>query len=311
MTSRPLQFAHKPGGTRNLRGVALTALKRFSSDRCTTLAASIGFYSAFSLAPTLLIVLTVAGWFFGESAASGRLFAQVRDVMGKDAAMAMQTIVEHAHRASGGGLAALVSTGLLIVGASATFSSLNTALDVVFSARQRSGMAGLALLVRARLISVGLVLGVGFLLVVSLVLDAAIAYVEHRILGDSPLAVAAQIAQTVFGLLVLWAAFAALLRWLPDTRVRWTQALSGAAVSAVLFTVGRRLFGIYLAYAGTANSFGAAGSLAVLMMWLYFSAAVFLLGAEIAAAMGERRDPRDDRRNAKKPPGKVTGSASG
>jgi membrane protein len=292
-----------------LRGVALTALKRFSSDRCTTLAASIGFYSAFSLAPTLLIVLTVAGWFFGESAASGRLFAQVRDVMGKDAAMAMQTIVEHAHRASGGGLAALVSTGLLIVGASATFSSLNTALDVVFSARQRSGMAGLALLVRARLISVGLVLGVGFLLVVSLVLDAAIAYVGHRILGDSPLAVAAQIAQTVFGLLVLWAAFAALLRWLPDTRVRWTQALSGAAVSAVLFTVGRRLFGIYLAYAGTANSFGAAGSLAVLMMWLYFSAAVFLLGAEIAAAMGERRDPRDDRRNAKKPPGKVTGSA--
>jgi membrane protein len=311
MTSRPLQFAHKPGGTRNLRGVVLTALKRFSSDRCTTLAASIGFYSAFSLAPTLLIVLTVAGWFFGESAASGRLFAQVRDVMGKDAAMAMQTIVEHAHRASGGGLAALVSTGLLIVGASATFSSLNTALDVVFSARQRSGMAGLALLVRARLISVGLVLGVGFLLVVSLVLDAAIAYVGHRILGDSPLAVAAQIAQTVFGLLVLWAAFAALLRWLPDTRVRWTQALSGAAVSAVLFTVGRRLFGIYLAYAGTANSFGAAGSLAVLMMWLYFSAAVFLLGAEIAAAMGERRDPRDDRRNAKKPPGKVTGSAHG
>ncbi|ORC51762.1 YihY/virulence factor BrkB family protein [Paraburkholderia terricola] len=309
MTSRPLQLAHKPGGTRNLRGVVLTALKRFSSDRCTTLAASIGFYSAFSLAPTLLIVLTVAGWFFGESAASGRLFAQVRDVMGKDAAMAMQTIVEHAHRASGGGLAALVSTGLLIVGASATFSSLNTALDVVFSARQRSGMAGLALLVRARLISVGLVLGVGFLLVVSLVLDAAIAYVGHRILGDSPLAVAAQIAQTVFGLLVLWAAFAALLRWLPDTRVRWTQALSGAAVSAVLFTVGRRLFGIYLAYAGTANSFGAAGSLAVLMMWLYFSAAVFLLGAEIAAAMGERRDPRDDRQNAKKPPGKVTGSA--
>src|ERR1044072_891006 len=130
MTSRPLQFAHKPGGTRNLRGVALTALKRFSSDRCTTLAASIGFYSAFSLAPTLLIVLTVAGWFFGESAASGRLFAQVRDVMGKDAAMAMQTIVEHAHRASGGGLAALVSTGPLIVGRSGTFSSLDTGFAV-------------------------------------------------------------------------------------------------------------------------------------------------------------------------------------
>jgi membrane protein len=266
-------------------GVVMAAVRQFFADRCTTLSASIGFYSAFSLAPTLLIVLTVAGWFLGETAARGKLFAQVHDILGNDAAGAMQAVVENAHRASGGGLAAVLSTVLLMIGASATFSSLNTALDVVFAAKPKAGVAGLALLVRARLISFGLVLGVGFLLVVSLVLDAAISYVGHQVFGDSPLVMAAQITQSVFGIVVLSAAFTAMLRWLPDAHVPFRHAMTGAIVSAVLFTLGRRLFGLYLAHAGTANSYGAAGSLAVLMMWLYFSAAVFLLGAEIAAAM--------------------------
>jgi membrane protein len=141
-----------------------------------------------------------------------------------------------------------------------------------------------------RLISFGLVLGVGFLLVVSLVLDTAIIYLGQRVFGESPLVIAAQVAQTVFGIVVLSAAFTAMLRWLPDAHVPLRHAMTGAIVSAVLFTVGRRLFGLYLAHAGTANSFGAAGSLAVLMMWLYFSAAVFLLGAEIAAAMDDKHE---------------------
>ncbi|QQC65967.1 YihY/virulence factor BrkB family protein [Paraburkholderia ginsengisoli] len=279
----------------NVSGVAVTAVRQFIADRCTTLSASIGFYAAFSLAPTLLIVLTVAGWFFGETAARGKLFAQVHDILGTEAAGAMQAVVENAHHASGGGLAAVLSTLLLVVGASATFSSLNTALDVIFAAKPQSGVAGLALIVRARLISFGLVLGVGFLLVVSLVLDTAITYVGQRIFGESPLVIAAQIAQTVLGIIVLSAAFTAMLRWLPDVHVPFRHALAGGIVSAVFFTVGRRLFGLYLAHAGTANSFGAAGSLAVLMMWLYFSAAVFLLGAEIAAAMDKNHQKPADK----------------
>ncbi|NMM01897.1 YihY/virulence factor BrkB family protein [Paraburkholderia sp. RP-4-7] len=288
--SEPTQdHAARHGHTVNIAGVVITAVRQFLADRCTTLSASIGFYSAFSLAPTLLMVLTVAGWFFGETAARGKLFAQVHDILGNDAAGAMQAVVENAHRASGGGLAAVLSTLLLVIGASATFSSLNTALDVVFATKPKAGVAGLTLLVRARLISFALVLGVGFLLVVSLVLDAAITYIGHQVFGESPLVMAAQIAQAVIGIVVLSAAFTAMLRWLPDAHVPLRHAMTGAIVSAVLFTVGRRLFGLYLAHAGTANSFGAAGSLAVLMMWLYFSAAVFLLGAEIAAAMDSER----------------------
>nr|WP_309249484.1 YihY/virulence factor BrkB family protein [Paraburkholderia sp. CNPSo 3272] len=262
-----------------------TAISKFSEDRCSMLGASIGFFSAFSLAPTLLIVLAVAGWFFGADAAKGRLFEQVKGVLGNDAASAMQSLVEHAHRASGSGVAAALSVVLVVVGASATFSSLNTALDVVFAAESPKGIAGLTLLLRARLVSFGMVMGLGFLLVVSLVLDAAIQFAGHAVFGDSVLVVVAVAGESLFGLVILAMGFAALIKWLPDIKVHFRHALVGGVTASVLFTAGRHLFGFYLARAGTANSFGAAGSLAVLMMWLYFSALVFLFGSEITASI--------------------------
>jgi membrane protein len=262
---------------------------RFSSDRCMTLGASIAFYSAFSLAPTLLIVLGVAGWFFGADAARGELFAHMKGILGSDAAAAMQDIVSHARYAEGKGVAAVISVLLLVVGASATFTSLNTALDVVFDAERKSGIEGFALLLRARLMSFGLAMGLGFLMVVSLVLDAAIQFAGHAIFGDKPVVVFALVLQSILAFVALTAGFAALIKWLPDVSVRFRHALAGAALAAVLFTAGRYLFGFYLSHAGTANAFGAAGSLAVLMMWLYFCALVFLLGAETTAAIRRNR----------------------
>jgi membrane protein len=264
---------------------------QFLAHRCTTLGASIAFYSAFSLAPTLLIVLAVAGWFFGKDAARGELFAQMKGVLGNDAAAAMQDIVGHAHYAGGSGVAAALSVVLLVAGASATFTSLNTALDIVFEAESKSGIAGIALLLRARLMSFGLVMGLGFLMVVSLVLDAAIQFAGRAIFGNSPVVLFALVLQSVAALLILTAGFAALIKWLPDAPVKFRHAFAGALVAAILFTVGRYVFGFYLSHAGTANEFGAAGSLAVLMMWLYFSALVFLLGAETAAAIQRRHEP--------------------
>jgi membrane protein len=272
--------------------VARGAVTGFLSDRCTTLGASIAFYSAFSLAPTLLIVLAVVGWFFGKDAAQGRLFEQIKGITGPEAAGAMQAMVEHAHHSSGSGIAAAMSVVLLLVGASATFSSLNTALDIVFKVESRKGISGLALLLRARLVSFSLVMGFGFLLAVSLVLDTAIQTVGHAVLGTITLTVVAAVAQTIFGLVVMTAGFGALIKWLPDVHVRFKNALAGGAVAAVLFSVGRHLFGLYLTHAGTAGSFGAAGSLAVLMMWLYFSAAVFLFGAEVTAILEPSRQPK-------------------
>jgi len=155
----------------------------------------------------------------------------------------MQAMVEHAHHSSGSGIAAAVSLVLLLIGASATFSSLNTALDIVFKVESRKGISGLALLLRARLVSFGLVMGFGFLLVVSLVLDTAIQTVGHAVLSNITMTVVAAVAQTIFGLVVMTAGFGALIKWLPDVNVRFKTALVGGAVAAVLFSVGRHLFG--------------------------------------------------------------------
>ncbi|WP_423394814.1 YihY/virulence factor BrkB family protein [Burkholderia sp. LMG 21824] len=266
---------------------ALTAFKRFSSDRCSAMAAGIAFFSAFSLAPMLVMVIAVAGWFYGDDAARGQVFEQAHQLIGDDAAASIQTIVQNAHRAGErGGLATLISFAALAIGASATFASLSAALSVIWPATENrwSSMLGL---VRVRLISFGLVLGVAFLLIVSLVLDTAITFVGTWLLGNSPYVVVTNVVQFFVGIAVLAAAFAALMKFLPDARVAWRDAAVGGVVSAILFSGGKKLFALYLAHAGTASAFGAAGSFAVLLMWLYFSAIVLLLGAEFAAARGD------------------------
>ncbi|WP_244849528.1 YihY/virulence factor BrkB family protein [Caballeronia sp. SL2Y3] len=270
---------------------ALGALKQFSEDRCAAMAASIAFYSAFSLAPTLVMVIAVAGWVFGPEAARGQLFHQVNGLIGDQAAAGVQSIVENAHRSGGTGIAAIISFVLLAVGASATFSSLNTALNIVWplTGEQRSSVLAM---VRVRLVSFGLVLGVAFLLIVSLVLDTAIQAVGLWLWGDSPFVVIGDVVQLVVGLAILSVAFGALLKFLPDAPVQWRDALVGGVVAAIFFSVGKKLFAFYLTHAGTASAFGAAGSLAVLLMWLYFSAAVLLLGAEFSAARARMHDPR-------------------
>ncbi len=273
---------------------AMNAFQRFAADRCTTMAASIAFYAAFSLAPMLVMVIAVAGWFFGDDAARGQIFSQVHELIGNDAAASVQTIVENAHRSGNrGGVAALISFSRLAIGASATFSSLNTALSIIWPATEKRASSVLGL-VRVRLISFGLVLGVAFLLIVSLVLDTAITFIGRWLWGATPYVVIGNLLQFTAGIAVLAGAFTALMKFLPDARIALRDALTGGIVSAVLFSAGKKLFALYLAHAGTASAFGAAGSFAVLLMWLYFSAAVLLLGAEFAAARGAATHAQDD-----------------
>jgi membrane protein len=277
---------------RNQANWAMGAFRQFGENRCAAMAASIAFYAAFSLAPTLVMVIAVAGWFFGAEAARGELYSHINGLLGDQAAAGVQTIVENAHHSgSAGGVAAIISFSMLAIGASATFSSLNSALNLVWPNTGPRTSSVIAL-VRVRLISFGLVLGVAFLLIVSLVLDTAITFIGKWLWGNSPYVVIGNLLQLGVGLLVLAFAFAGLLKFLPDATVRWRDALVGGIVAAVLFSAGKKLFALYLAHAGMASSFGAAGSLAVLLMWLYFSAAVLLLGAEFSAARGRMHDPR-------------------
>lgn len=287
-----LSAANLQQAARKQANWAISAFRQFAEDRCAAMAASIAFYAAFSLAPTLVMVIAVAGWFFGAAAARGELFTHIHGLLGDQAAAGVQTIVENAHHSgNAGGVAAIISFSMLAIGASATFSSLNSALNMVWPYTGPRSSSVLAL-VRVRLISFGLVLGVAFLLIVSLVLDTVITFIGKWLWGNSPYVVIGNLVQFGVGLLVLAFAFAGLLKFLPDARVHWRDALVGGIVAAVLFSAGKKLFALYIAHAGMASSFGAAGSLAVLLMWLYFSAAVLLLGAEFSAARGRLHDPR-------------------
>lgn len=264
--------------------VCIAGAEGWAADSCAGMAASLAFYAAFSLAPMLVIVIAVAGFFFGQQAVEGRLYAEISGLLGPDAASALQAMVASAWKTGRSGWTTLISIGAMFIGASATFAQLNTSLNFIWRVPKPTSRAAFFSLVKVRLISMGLVLGMAFLIMVLLVLDAALTFAVEWMLGPvrstSPWVV---LPQRAVVLVLLAFAFGVLLKVLPETRVRWMEVWVGAGAAAALFSVGKNLFGMYLARAGTADAFGAAGSLAVLLMWLYFSSAVFLLGAEITA----------------------------
>jgi membrane protein len=262
------------------------------TDRCSSHAASIAFYSAFSLAPTLVLIIGIISFFYGADAAQGKLVDEIRGVVGDQAAAGIQIMISSAWQARTGAGTTVVSIFIVALGASATFASLNSALNEICTPLEASlgARASILSIVRIRLMSFGLVIGSGFLVVVLLVLDAVITFAGKWLVGEqSPSFIIASASQRGLSLLILIGAFATLLKLLPDARMQWRPAFYGGLTSALLFTGGKNLFGFYLAHAGTANSFGAAGSLAVVLMWLYYSSAVFLLGAQVTASSARRR----------------------
>ncbi|MDR5833302.1 YihY/virulence factor BrkB family protein [Caballeronia sp. LZ034LL] len=268
-------------------------VSQWVQDHCLMFSASIAFFAAFSIAPTLVIVIAVASVFFGAEAVQGRLFDEISGVVGADAAHALEAIVANAWHADIARSTALLSLAGVLVGASATFSTLHSALNVIWPTPAVSARESIVSLLRVRLMSFGLVIGAGLLVAALLVLDALVEILGHWVLGDgSPFIVLSGLSQRAISLSVLMLAFTVLLKFLPTTRMLWRDAALGAAAAALLFEGGKRLFAFYLAHAGTANMFGAAGSLAIILMWLYYSAAVFLLGAELAATAARKRTHR-------------------
>ncbi|SAL43771.1 YihY/virulence factor BrkB family protein [Caballeronia humi] len=267
---------------------------QWTQDHCLMFSASIAFFAAFSIAPTLVIVISVASIFFGADAVQGRLFGEISGVVGVDAAHALEAIVANAWQADIARRTAILSAAAVLIGASATFSSLHSALNVIWPTPAVSARESVFNLLRVRAISFGLVVGSGLLIVALLVLDALVELLGHLVLGDgSPYVFLASVTQRAITLAMLMLAFTVLLKFLPSTRMQWRDAALGALAAALLFEGGKRLFAFYLSHAGTANMFGAAGSLAVILMWLYYSAAVFLLGAELAATAARKRTHRE------------------
>jgi len=257
------------------------ALAAWSDDYAPSMGAALSYYSVFSMAPLLLIVISIAGLAFGQEAARGEVFGQLRGLMGDEAASAVEALLTSLSQRERGISSAIVGAVVLLVGATSVFGELQDALDRIWRAPQRERRGGLWKLVRARVLSFGMVLGVAFLLMVSLILSAAIsalgkwwgsAFGEWELLLQSINLIAGYAMTTVV--------FALIYKVMPRVDVRWQDVWVGAAITALLFTIGRFLIGLYIGRSGIASGFGAAGSVAIVFVWVYYSAQIFLLGAE-------------------------------
>ena len=257
-----------------------SAASSWIDDYAPSMGAALAYYTVFSIAPLLLIVISIAGLVFGEEAARGEIVAQLQGLMGADAAKAIEGLLESVNKPGKGILSTLIGIVVLLIGATTVFGELQDALDRIWRAPARQG-SGLWNLLRARLLSFGMILGVGFLLIASLVVSAALSALGR---WWAPLfggwEVLLQVVNFAVSFALVTAIFAMIYKIMPRVKIEWHDVWIGAAVTSLLFTIGKFLIGLYIGKSGVASGFGAAASLVVLLIWVYYSAQIFLLGAE-------------------------------
>jgi membrane protein len=274
------------------------AVSAWSDDYAPSMGAALSYYTIFSLAPLLLIVISLAGLFFGADAARGEIFGQLRGLMGDDAAKAVEGVLASVNKPASGVIGTVIGIVVLLVGATSVFAELQDALDRIWRAPARDKSGGLWRILRTRLLSFGLILGIVFLLMVSLVLGAVVSAFGNWWGGMfAGWDVLVQVVNVGLGFALTTAVFAMIYKLMPRVSVRWHDVWLGALVTALLFTVGKFLIGLYIGKSGVASSYGAAGSLVIVLVWVYYSAQIFLMGAEFtwvyARTFGSMRESAD------------------
>ncbi|MEA2162558.1 MAG: rane protein [Thermoanaerobaculia bacterium] len=255
-------------------------ITEFSSDKVPRLGAALAYYTIFSLAPLLLIVIAIAGLAFGHDAAQGKIFDQLRGVLGPTTASSMQEMVKNAAKPASGTVATIIGVVTLILGASGVFGQLKDALNTIWDVEPKKG-GGIMTMLKDRFLSFAMVFGIGFLLLVSLVIDTAIAavgkYASNKLPGGEALW---HLVELGFSFVVVTVLMAMIFRILPDLKIEWRDVWLGAGLTSLLFILGKFALGIYFAKSAVGSSFGAAGSLVIVLLWVYYSAQILLFGAE-------------------------------
>jgi membrane protein len=275
LPDRPQTFPQR------LRKLLVGAVEEWINDRASSKGAALAFYTLFSLAPILIMVLAIAGAIFGEEAARGAIFRELNGLVGPAGAEAIQLLLANARNPKAGVLATLTALGLLVIGATTVFGELKDSLDEIWEVPP-AHQPGIILFIRSRLLSFSLILVLAFLLLVSLSVNAALAVLEKYLggfWGDATYVMLAMTSAISFA--VIAALFAAIYKLLPQVRLPWRDVWVGAIVTAGLFLIGKKLIGAYLGNNEFVTSFGAASSIIALLMWVYYSAQVFFLGAEL------------------------------
>jgi membrane protein len=258
----------------------------------TSQGAALAFYTIFSLAPVVIVAIAVAGVVFGRQAAEGEILRQIQSLVGHAGAVTIQTVIQRADRPALGIIASTVGLLTVLLGASGAFLELQDDLNKIWKVKPRSESFWVCA-IRKRLLSFGLVVGTGFLLLVSLALSAALAAVG-TFMGHL-LPIPAFLLESVNFLLsfaVITLLFAMIFKVLPDTQIAWGDVWIGAAVTSLLFTFGKMLIGLYLGRSSVASAYGAAGSLVIVLVWVYYSAQIALFGAEFTRVYANKRGSR-------------------
>jgi membrane protein len=305
----PLHSDQRPRGRRGLRLDSLveplkqTAISWLDHEG-PRLAASLSFYSLLSLAPLVILTIAIASLAFGRSEAQEVLIHEVRDFMGSDGVRTVQMVIAHGAEPHAGGVASVIGVIILFLGASSVFGELQSALNKIWDVKSPDD-TGLLSLIESRLVSFALVLGFGFLLLVSLVFSAGLAafgsLLSTHLSLPTGLLTTTNAVVSFAGIFVL---IALILRYVPDVRLRWGDVWQGALATAFLFTIGKGLLGLYLGKTAVASAYGAAGSLIVVILWVYYSAMIFYFGAEFtrvraAARRGGAREGAAPSKNAR------------
>jgi membrane protein len=304
------RFVWEPGGTeaqtsagtarrhrKPLSSIRWCDIKALSADtvnewykhKAPRLGASLAFYTLLSLAPLLVVVIAIAGLLFGQDAAQGRIVEQIQDLVGRDPATAIQTMVEGARKPAAGTIATILGLLTLFFGATTVVAELRDALNTVWEVpmAETTGIRSVIGVVRERFFSLAMVLGVGFLLLVSLVINAWLSAIGAYFTGWLS-EFALQVANSLLSLIVITGLFAMIYKVLPDVSIEWRDVALGAVVTSVLFTAGKFLIGFYLGKSSFGSTYGAAGSLVVLLLWVYYSAQIFFFGAEFTQVFANR-----------------------
>jgi len=300
--------------------LAKKAVMAWIDDYAPSMGAAIAFYTVFSLAPLVIIVLAVAGFFWGQEAVQGQLMGQIGGLLGQDGAQAIEGVVSSSAQEKDQGIIATISSVIVLaVGATTVFAELQSALDRIWEVPASEKKSGIWNMIRSRLLSFGLVLSLAFLLLVSLVVSTALAALGSWVGGLMPgWETVLQILNLVVSFAILTVLFAMIFKFMPQVHVAWRDVWVGALLTALLFVIGKYLIGLYVGKSSVASSYAAAGSLVIVLLWVYYAAQVFLLGAEFtwvyATEHGSLKGTRGEnpgRKNVGKPtyPSAQAGSA--
>ena len=253
----------------------------YSSHDSGTMAAALSYYTVFSIAPVLVIIIAVVGLIFGHDAVSGQIYNQVKGMLGSQSADQLQTMIKASYQPGKNIIATIISLGVLIVGASSILQQLQISLNTIWDVKPKPKL-GLMKYIRDRILSFVFILAMGFLLLVSLVVNAAIAGLSGYLMRIFPGYSVHMISLVEFivSFLIISGLFCMMFKFIPDAKIEWREVRIGGIVTAFLFTVGKYLIGLYLGTANVASAYGAAGSIAIIFIWIYYSSQILFIGAE-------------------------------